>query len=437
MSFRQIISYFKRIHAFSLFLIMISLFAFSYKSNYAYALTIDIRSPKPGQVFFADPTGTNDDDVPFYAIVTPTTGWRLTKVTYKLYTGAKEQNAQISFGSAIIDETKKASEIPLGRNVFTIDVTEVRFSLGVIEYNERTASVVYYIKGYEIELLSPLEYYQDIDKGNGQNQLDFTLKIQSSDKIRVYLENKQGTYSFIKEVKTEHYGTDTTNIDISVQLSDIIAVSQYSYDEICYHSLKFKFENYFDYNGKQYSSSISYNYRLIWNRAELSITLYTLYTGETNDVLHPPIEFQYAFQTLNPKEYQYSSTHALSPRTTYYCIFVWDESETKYTYSKNGYNGQYYWWRKDGNGNILTPEEQRRSIKVWDIDTWPDPDDLRFIVYYWIDPNYNPPKFNDYTVSLEMSTNFFGVHFSVSRPKIDWQDYFRIKLSISLFPTRL
>jgi len=189
-----------------------------------------------------------------------------------------------------------------------------------------------------------------------------------------------------------------------------------------------------------YCYELVYYFKVIWNRAYLEISLQAIYTGGGND---RTIEYCFAAERLQKGQVNMSSIKKLKQYTTYYHTSpaYWDKNEhiIKYKSKEN-----QAWLRKDLTGKIYTIEEQRRCIKTYDADIvlgWVIRRELRYTLYYWLDPNSNPSSLyqNGFVFmhnEFAKSGAYLSFYWKMERNK-NWGDYFfQVVVKIQLYATR-
>jgi len=334
----------------------------------------------------------------------------------------------------------------MGPNYFSVKATEQRISFGTVDIRGNgPVNQLYYVKTYKIELLSPAQNaYLDFDKGDGDSAIYVKLKVQSSNSIKSYIRNiNTGQYKNLpRDSQNPSLNFDDTNIHtvyIPIKLDDLISYAGALIPYICYQTFTAKFINYYTYNSIQYTYELLYHFKVIWNRAHIEIYLNALYTGRGND---GKIEYKISFEQMAKGQFTESSIKKFDPYTKYYCggPNYWPLGEYNKTYD-NGADGAVGWWRKDTTGKVYSVEEQRRCFKTYDCDfilPWIYGEELRFTLYFWLDPHSNPSNLliSGYSFKWDTNGHFSSFYWEIDRHR-DFGDYFfDVTVIIHVFPIR-
>ncbi len=123
---------------------------------------------------------------------------------------------------------------------------------------------------------------------NVKGQVNVNLRVDSSKSIDIEMKHKNSNdWIPIKTLTKTFSGLGNNyNIKINLQTEILDSDTDYGYqlkDEFLYETLKFKFTNNFDYGGNSYSKSITLDCRILWDRAEIRIQLFSIWSGDDTD----------------------------------------------------------------------------------------------------------------------------------------------------------
>ncbi len=405
-------------------------------------------SAEPSCVIY-NPLSTDDpyfvyrDTVYYDAVVTGlrTTFPHFEYVQYSKDSGTTWSNPIYPYqGQVTIDDEEEAENLPIGNITFII---RVRCNF---DDDEWTFEEHYEVAAWEVTIDSPAQNqfldFDDVDH-------NVTLKVWKSDNITMYIENPSTSqWEECRYLNTSYEDATQHTVDYFwIEYKDLTdaALANVDYEDVCYTSFEVKFTNRYKNpaTGENFIDSDILNFKVLWNSVELDISFKHLYTGTIG--AEGTGELYFELERMIPGQYNTSEIVHLEDYTNYDYTDgeYWEEDEYSHSYGNSKDDSSSGWWRKDSLGNVISTNNQRRCIKLYDKDppNGPSGDDLMHIFYFYFDPYSNHQNKEEVIGALgELAEdgNDGSIYWQVSRPDNEWGDYwFSVDfVSIQLNPQR-
>lgn len=372
-----------------------------------------------------DPYFVYRDTVYYDAVVTGlrTTFPHFEYVQYSKDSGTTWSDPMYPYqGEVTINDQEEAEDLPVGINSFII---RVRCNFDSDEWTEEEE---YEVASWEVTIDSPSQnQFLDFDYINQ----DVTLKVWKSDNITMYIKNPSNSHwEECRNLTTGYDDATQHTVDYFwIEYDDLTdaALADVDYEDVCYTSFEVKFMNRYKYpvTGENFIDGVILNFKVLWNSVEFNISFNKIYTGTIGTEGIGELYFE--LETMIPEQYNTSNTADMYDYTFYNYTQgeYWEAIEYSHLYG-NGLDGSTSgWWRKDSLGNLISTNNQRRCIKLYDSD-YPFASDLMHIFYFYFDPNSNHQNKQE-TIGtsgqLAEDGNDGAIYWQVSRPDHEWEDY--------------